>query len=50
MQHRKPFRWGKDKHRMFRKGKKMGLYVSEILLNAFEKLMIKMFQENFYNL
>lgn len=44
-QHRKPFDGGKISTKYLEK--KKGLYVSEILLNEFEKLIIKMFQENF---
>lgn len=47
MQHRKPFDGVKISAECLEKEKKKGLYVSETLLNEFEKLMIKMFQENF---
>lgn len=45
-QHRKPFDGVKISTK-YLENKKKGLYVSEILLNEFEKLIIKMFQENF---
>lgn len=47
MQHRKPFDGVKISTECLEKKKKRRLYVSETLLNEFEKLMIKMFQENF---
>lgn len=47
MQRRKPFDGVKISIECLERKKKMGLYVSEILFNEFEKLMIKMFQEKF---